>query len=91
MTLGVIEEYRKKGVGKLIIEAIIKEAKQNEEIKFVFLHVIEYNEAAIRLYEKMGFERLEELENFYKIGNEIFGGKALGMYLNGGRRGQSWW
>lgn len=40
MTLGVIEEYRKKGVGKLVIDAILNEAKQNEEVKLVFLHVI---------------------------------------------------
>ena len=39
----------------------------------------------------MGFEELEELQNFYAIKEENFGGKALGMYVNGGKRRETWW
>ena len=34
----------------------------------------------------MGFEELEEMNSFYAIGEDNFGGKTLGVYVNGGKR-----
>ena len=53
--LVVSEEYRKRGVGKLLIRSVIEFARKE---KFLELHVSTRfeNEEAIRLYEKMGFK-----------------------------------
>ncbi len=50
MTLGVIDEFRQKGVGKMLVNRIIQIGKKYQNIKLVSLHVISYNKAAIRFY-----------------------------------------
>jgi ribosomal protein S18 acetylase RimI-like enzyme len=48
---------RRRGVGRALTEAVIAEAPS-----IVTLEVIEQNERAIRLYERLGFERRRILE-----------------------------
>ena len=47
-------EYRRQGIGKKIMEALIKYCKEHNVAK-VFLEVRESNLSAIALYEKYGF------------------------------------
>jgi ribosomal protein S18 acetylase RimI-like enzyme len=61
MTLGVIDEFRKKGVGKLLIESILEVGNEWKSVKLVYLHVISYNKAAINFYKKNAFTILESL------------------------------
>jgi len=56
MTLGVIDEFRKYGVAKLLIEYLFKIVAKYDFIKLILLHVVSYNEAAIKFYNKMKFE-----------------------------------
>lgn len=84
MTLGVIDEFRKKGIGKILIDRLYEECQQYSEIKFIYLHVISYNEAAIRFYEKNAFKLLETIDNYYHIENNTYQAKVLGIYINGG-------
>jgi ribosomal protein S18 acetylase RimI-like enzyme len=55
--LGVVTAARRTGVGRALMEAILAEAPPE-----VGLEVIEQNEAAIRLYDDLGFERTRLLE-----------------------------
>lgn len=56
-------EYRKKGVGKLLLEYFFSALP--DEVNSVGLEVRESNLPAIKLYEKTGFERVGLRKNFY--------------------------
>ena len=59
--MGVAEEARRTGVGLALIEAALVEARA-AGLESVSLEVLEANEAATRLYERVGFERTRVLE-----------------------------
>jgi ribosomal-protein-alanine N-acetyltransferase len=57
-------EYRRRGLGEMILEAIISDARVNK-ISFITLEVRESNEAARSLYEKKGFYQVGRLKGYY--------------------------
>ena len=78
MTLGVINEIRRLGVSRLLLE------KMKEKIEFnynnvygYFLHVIEYNETAINFYKKNNFVVQRKLNNYYNIKETTFNALVL--------------
>ena len=58
-SLGVKNEYRKKGIGNLLL-CLCK--KTNNEL---FLHVRSQNFQAINLYKKNGFIEIQRIKNYY--------------------------
>lgn len=54
-------EYQNKGIGTAVLKEILFEHKE-QNIK---LQVFKINEKAIKLYEKMGFEKVNETETHY--------------------------
>lgn len=66
LTLGVTEQYRHLGVASQLIQKVIQYA-QGRLCRAVYLHVIDYNEAALNLYARNQFELLASLRNFYHI------------------------
>ena len=65
-TICVDETYRGRGFGNKLLqfcEARIQKISPN-----IFICVSSFNKGAIRLYEKFGFKRVGELENFVKNG-----------------------
>ena len=62
--LAVSEKYRNKGIGKELIEKTLDLAK-GSKIKSIFLEVRESNEAARRLYQKLGFKLLGKRKGYY--------------------------
>jgi len=56
-SLFVKEEHRKKGVASKLIQEALTSAK-NRKVVEVHLDTKDYNEQAIRLYEKHGFKRV---------------------------------
>ena len=72
ITINVASAYRRKGVAtKMLqeIEAILKQKSINE----VHLEVREDNSAALKLYQKSGYQKIGRLEKYY--------GKAHGLHL----------
>jgi len=67
MGMGVHREYRKLGLGRLLIESIEIWVKEKTELEWIDLWVLSENKPAIRLYEKMGFHKVGEVENMFKI------------------------
>ena len=47
------EEYRRKGLGKLLFDAVVVESK-NREVNLMKWQVLEWNDPAIKFYEKYG-------------------------------------
>ncbi len=74
--IAVDPNYQKKGVASEILKAIIKKSHELEIIG-VTLEVRESNEAALKLYEKFGFENEGIRKNYYE-NNE----NAIIMWLN---------
>ena len=62
--VAVLPEYRKRGIGKKILEYVINDSK--DELEFISLEVRVSNNAAISLYEKFGFERVGLRKRFYE-------------------------
>lgn len=64
LRIAVKEDAREKGVGKKLLEKAFKKMK-DEGITEVFLEVRSRNSAAISLYEKMGFEKIDVRKKYY--------------------------
>ena len=63
--VAVFEKFRRKGVAKKLIDALLETAKA-ENGNFVTLEVRESNIPAVSLYEKCGFEKVGKRKNFYE-------------------------
>lgn len=61
--IGVLEEYRNKGIGSKLMEYL--------KDKPISLEVDINNEFAIKLYEKYGFKRVSIRKNYYN-GNDAY-------------------
>ncbi len=59
--IGVLKEYRNKGIAYKIIEEAIREISKN-----IILEVREKNEPAINLYKKIGFKEISKRKSYYK-------------------------
>lgn len=63
-SVAVSSEYRQKGAGKRLLEKFFSALP--DEVNNVCLEVRESNVPAIKLYEKLGFERAGLRKNFYQ-------------------------
>jgi ribosomal protein S18 acetylase RimI-like enzyme len=59
--MGVVPSRRRHGIGKAVLVATL-DAARNAGIERVRLEVLEQNDPARRLYERLGFERSRDLE-----------------------------
>ncbi len=67
--VAVLPDFRRQGIGERLIERAVK-AAADEGCAFISLEVRVSNNAAISLYEKLGFERIGERKNFYSSPTE---------------------
>lgn len=56
----IYSKYRNKGFGKLMIQKLLKLAKDNLGLKDISLRVFEFNISAIKCYEVIGFRIVSE-------------------------------
>ncbi|NVM02800.1 MAG: GNAT family N-acetyltransferase [Candidatus Helarchaeota archaeon] len=66
--IGVLENYRRQGIGKLLVNQLIKNLKKHPNIKELYLHVQESNTVAFKFYEKLGFQFSKTIKQFYSWG-----------------------
>lgn len=52
----VVSEYRNKGVGKKLLQAVFERVKEIKDIELIKLSLISSNNSAKRLYKKFGFK-----------------------------------
>lgn len=67
--IAVHPNHRRRGIGKKLIEALIK-ISEKEGIKSFTLEVRESNTAAFKLYEKMGFKPIGKRKGYYSNNKE---------------------
>ena len=74
--MGIVSSARSGGAGTWAMQNLIQEAKQRGE-KEMLLEVIEQNTAGVKLYEKVGFQKIRRLVG-YKLENpKIESGEEL--------------
>ena len=61
---------RRQGIGRALLEQAVEWAREVGVAKLE-LHVFPYNEPAIRLYERFGFEREGVRRRHYRRGDEL--------------------
>ncbi len=66
--LMVAQEWRRRGVGRALMEAAVEWAR-GAGVRKLELHVFPWNEPAIKLYEELGFEREGYRKEHYRRGD----------------------
>ncbi|KAI8070787.1 acyl-CoA N-acyltransferase [Gongronella butleri] len=67
MTLGVLQAYRRLGLGKQLLDHIMNEAGQKDQaIAKVYLHVQINNDPAVEFYKENGFDVTGTQQDYYK-------------------------
>eukprot|EP00210_Caulerpa_lentillifera_P005583 g5340.t1 len=66
LTIGVVKEFQQQGIATELLKRF-EEESQKRGSKFVYLHVITYNESAIQFYRKCNYECAALAHNFYFI------------------------
>ena len=70
-TLGVIDEYRKMGVGKKLVDTFIEQMRERECIA-VYLHCVDYNKGGNKFYERIGWNLGNVKKKFYLIDGNYY-------------------
>jgi len=85
MTLGTVTEYRHLGLASQLVQQVADRViGRDVELGTLYLHVITLNEAAIRFYEnKLGFWRVQEIQDYYTIDGEHYNCYLYAKYFHG--------
>ena len=67
--MGVDTNFRKSNIGTTLLEVIIEYCKRSNGICWIDLEVMSINSAAKKLYEKVGFKKLSETKDMFRIEN----------------------
>ncbi|HEV2491594.1 MAG TPA: N-acetyltransferase [Terriglobia bacterium] len=67
ITIDVVEEWRRRGVGRALMDAAEAWAGQ-ENLAVIYLETAVDNTVAQRFYESRGYERFRRLEHYYNNG-----------------------
>ena len=67
MTIGVLDECRKLHIGSEIIKNIINKVLWDNICVGIYLDVINYNNSAIKFYERNGFHKVSTIKNYYEL------------------------
>jgi ribosomal-protein-alanine N-acetyltransferase len=71
VSIAVLEENRRQGLGSAIVEEAIKGVKE-KRCDELYLEVRCSNNDAVRLYEKLGFSIKQRLKAYYRDGEDAF-------------------
>mmetsp|Transcript_19556 Transcript_19556/g.17307 ORF Transcript_19556/g.17307 Transcript_19556/m.17307 type:complete len:202 (+) Transcript_19556:245-850(+) len=72
-TIGVVDGARRLGIGTLLIDEVLKWVKiHHSDTETIFLHVIDYNNAAIKFYENNDFSLFGKYSDYYFLGGKFY-------------------
>ncbi|GLC49192.1 hypothetical protein PLESTB_000192300 [Pleodorina starrii] len=66
LTLGVVSSCRQCGIARSLL-GLVQQHAARVRCRAIFLHVISYNDAAMRLYGGSGYQAMARLPNFYHL------------------------
>lgn len=70
-TIDVKKEFRRRGVGSMLLEAFEKKALE-KKVKKIILQVEVSNTPAINLYLKKGYKITRRIRNYYGLGRDAY-------------------
>lgn len=65
-TLGVLGPYRRLGVGRQMLNFIIKQCEKDKTIEKIYLHVQPINKEALQFYTSCGFKAVDVIHGYYR-------------------------
>ena len=71
VSIAVLDDFRKRGIGKALVEESVKGVKLKKCDEF-YLEVRCSNTEAVRLYEKLGFVIKQQLNAYYRDGEDAY-------------------
>lgn len=83
MTLGTLPPYRRSGLATRLIQDSLIQARKDRGCGAAYLHVMVDNRAAIAMYEKLGFSRVQEIQNYYSIGDDLYNCYLYAKFFHG--------
>jgi len=72
VSIAVKEPYRRRGIASELMTVVMERAKENYGAKECFLEVRVSNEAAVNLYEKLGFSKVKRNYGYYIDGEDAW-------------------
>jgi len=91
LTLGVIDGFRRRGLAKELLRRAVEHVDRRlPHVQAVYLHVVTYNEAAIRLYEALNFLQLGRFVSFYVLHGSPYDSFLYALYVHGGKPPWKW-
>ncbi len=66
--MGISENWRNQGLGRILIQSALEWAKNQSELEIIWLDVYASNAIGYNLYQKMGFELSGIIKDFFKQG-----------------------
>lgn len=71
VSVAVLPRYRKRGIGRILVEESLK-GIQSKQCVEMYLEVRCSNNGAVRLYEQLGFVIKQQLNSYYRDGEDAF-------------------
>ena len=82
LVLGVVNDYRRQGIGRLLLEHLYHNVDQYQHCYAIYLHVLQSNRSAIKFYQSQQFQCRQHLRRFYSIKNELFDAFCFVRYVH---------
>lgn len=82
LNMGILESFRRKGIGVQLVESAIERARKENLIEIIYLMVRADHTGAVQLYRKTGFEVIARLEKNTKIGNDYYDGLLMRKFVH---------
>jgi len=81
LNMGIVENLRGKGVGKLLLKQAITRAKYEGVVEIIYLMVRSDHDSAVQLYKSLGFDVLAKLEKDTKVEGKYFDGLMMRKFI----------
>ncbi len=81
IAVSVLKSEWGQGIGSMLMEAVLKFAKETPKAEIVSLEVRSDNERAIKLYKKYGFEKIGVYKGFFKIDGKYIDFDLMNLYM----------
>ncbi len=72
VSIAILPEYRRRGIGTRLMIEVMRRLKDVYGAKEVYLEVRVSNEPAIKLYEKLGFQKVRRIRFYYLDGEDAW-------------------
>ncbi|KAM3141397.1 hypothetical protein pb186bvf_006515 [Paramecium bursaria] len=72
MTIGVMNEFRGKGIAEKMIDQLKSQFLINPQLKYIYLDMVIYNEIGMKFYQKNGFQIVRTKRQHYNIESNVY-------------------